>query len=282
MNKFNLLIVASLFLGATVSCNLFKSSSTPAYEPEVEKDIKSTPAMSQAEAENMIDGEWTVYSVKNKKVSGETRPYITFNSADHRIYGSNGCNIINGDYSLKDGASLQISNVISTMMACPDAPFEQAINAAIDKTRSFLIQKSGHESYLDMRDSAGKTLMVLRRHNMNFLNGSWKIVKIDDKAVKNPDVEMVIDIQEQRVHGNTGCNILNGALLIDPDKSNSIQFHNLATTKMMCPDTSTETSFLVALESVEFAKKGKHGTVLMYDKDNNPILVLEKIKPENE
>lgn len=282
MNKFNLFIVASVFIGATTSCNLFKSSSTPTYEPEVETDIKSTPSMSQADAENMIDGEWTVYSVNNKKVAGESRPYITFNSADHRIYGSNGCNVINGDYTLKNGSSIQISNVISTMMACPDAPYEQAINKAINDTRSFIIQKSGHESYLDLRDNAGKTLMVLRRHNMNFLNGSWKIVKIDDKAVKNPDVEMVIDIQEQRVHGNTGCNILNGSLLIDPDKSNSIQFQNLATTKMMCPDTATETSFLVALESVEFAKKGKHDTILMYDKDNNPILVLEKIKPENE
>ncbi len=282
MNKISVLIAASIFLGATASCSLFKSPSSTTYEPETEPAIKSTPSMSKAQAENIIDGEWTIYSVNNKKVSGENRPYITFNSTDHRIYGSNGCNIINGDYTVQDNASLQISNVISTMMACPDAEYEQAINQAIDKTRSFIVQKSGHESYLDMRDNAGKTIMVLRRHNMNFLNGSWKIVQIDDKPVKNPDVEMVIDIQEQRVHGNTGCNILNGSLLIDPDKSNSVQFQNLATTKMMCPDTSTETSFLVALESVEFAKKGKHDTVLMYDKNNNPILVLEKIKSENE
>lgn len=112
---------------------------------------------------------------------------------------------------------------------------------------------------------------------MGFLNGSWSVTQINGHHNDNSDVKLVIDIYEQHLHGNTGCNILNGDLMIDPDKSNSIQFSKIATTRMMCPDTKTETALLVALESVEYAKKGKNNTVIMLDKDNKPMLVLKRI-----
>ena len=194
-------------------------------------------------------------------------------SEDHRLYGSNGCNIINGDFTLSGNSKLKIGNVISTMMACPDAPYEQAINLALEATQSFDITKKGHEYYLELRDSRGNNLMTLRKHNMDFLNGTWEVSEI------NGDMQMVIDIQEQKLHGNTGCNIVNGSLMIDPDKSNSIQFQNLGTTRMACPEDimKGETALLVALESVEYAQKGKTGTVVMLDKNNAPVLVLKKV-----
>lgn len=82
-----------------------------------------------------------MYTVGGNKVTGETRPYFNFNMEDHRLYGSNGCNIINGDFTLSGNSKLKIGNVISTMMACPDAPYEQAINLALEATQSFDITK---------------------------------------------------------------------------------------------------------------------------------------------
>lgn len=257
------------------SCSIFKSHKQAVEEvTETVADDNDKKPTYKADA---ISGEWNVFSVNGKKVTGEERPYINFNMEDHRLYGSNGCNIINGDFSANDDSSIEIGNVISTMMACPDAPFESDINQALGNARYFSISKQGHEYYLVLMDSTHKSLMTLRRHNMDFLNGSWKVEEINGHDNDNEDVQMVIDIFEQRVHGNTGCNILNGELLIDPDKSNSIQFSNLATTRMMCPDMKTETAFLVALESVEFAKKGKGNTVVMTDKNNKPMLRLKKL-----
>ena len=168
------------------------------------------------------------------------------------------------------------------MMACPDAKFEQTFNKALDDVRYYSISKKGHEYFLDMKNSQKLTVMVLRKHNMDFLNGTWNVIEISGKKYNNPDMEMVIDIQEQRLHGNTGCNIVNGALTIDPDKSNSIQFMDLASTRMMCPEENmkAETAMLVALESVEYAQKGKNNTVIMSDKDNQPILILKKVEVE--
>lgn len=275
MKKLNLLITVTAAMVMTTSCSIFKSPKVAVDETPIENE-QSDMNQSAVNA-NAIAGEWIVFSVGGKRVTGEERPYINFNREDHRIYGSNGCNIINGDFTANDDSSLRIENMISTMMSCPDAPFEAGINLALDNARYFSVSKQGHEYYLVLLDSARKSIMTLRRHNMDFLNGSWKVVEINGHDNDNEDVQMVIDIFEQRIHGNTGCNILNGSLLIDPDKSNSIQFSSLATTRMMCPDTKTETAFLVALESVEFAKKGRNGTVIMTDKNNKPMLLLKRI-----
>lgn len=233
---------------------------------------------------SQLDGEWLVWTVGGKKVTGEARPYLNFSIAEGRIYGNNGCNTINGDFTTGAGQSLGISNVISTMMACADAPFESAINQALDNARYFTVSKKGHELYLDLLDSSKSTIMVLRRHNMEFLNGAWTPVEINGKANHNEEVRMVIDVPEQKLHGNSGCNLMNGSLLIDPDKNNSVQFLDIATTRMMCDRESmaTETALLVALESVEHARPGKNGNVVMTDKDGKTVLVLKHIKLSEE
>ncbi len=48
---------------------------------------------------------------------------------------------------------------------------------------------------------------------------------------------------------------------------------------MMCPEANmkAETALLVALESVEYAKKGKNDTVIMSDKNDQPIIILKKV-----
>lgn len=246
-----------------------------------EQPVQTVTTMKQSDA-SQLEGEWNVWTIGGKKVTGENRPYLNFSLSEHRVYGNNGCNTINGDFTTGQGQSLRISNVISTMMACADAPFEAAINQALDNIRFFSVGRQGHELYLDLLDANKKTIMVLRRHNMEFLNGAWTPIQIGNKSNDNTDVQMVIDIAEQKVHGHTGCNIMNGSLLIDPDKNNSIQFLDIATTRMMCDPASmaTETALLVALESVEHARPGKSDTVVMTDKDGKTVLVLKHIDIE--
>lgn len=283
MNRIRLISTAVIIAAITASCGVTKNN-TGNKNKTTTTTVVTQKQNSSKISSDALAGEWTVYTVGGNKVTGETRPYINFNMDDHRIYGSNGCNIINGNFELSGNSGLKIGNVISTMMACPDAPYERAINLALEAVQSFDITKKGHEYYLDLRDSRGSSLMTLRKHNMDFLNGTWEVTEINGKAYDNPDMQMVIDIQEQKLHGNTGCNIVNGSLMIDPDKSNSIQFQNLATTRMACPQEimKGETAMLVALESVEYAKKGKTGTVIMLDKNDTPVMVLKKVEVDRQ
>ena len=81
-----------------------------------------------------------------------------------------------------------------------------------------------------------------------------------------------------RLHGNVGCNIVNGMLLIDADKSNSIQFMQLITTMKSCPDQEREMAILIALEEVEQAQPVSDEMVVLADKNGKELLKLKKIE----
>ena len=281
MNKTVLIAAMSAIVVGLSSCGSLKKSNSTAVnvdnKVEESQDDQSIVPYSMED----LEGEWTISSVGGHKVTGENRPYVNFSLKDNRMYGSNGCNLINGGLIVK-GNNMSFDKVISTMMACADAPYEQAINLALENTRTYSISKRGHEFYLELKNGSKQTVMVLRKHNMDCLNGTWHIEEIDGQKYNLPDMQMVLDVQELRLHGNTGCNLVNGSLVIDPDKSNSIQFNNLASTRMMCDPESmkAETACLVALESVEFAKKGRHDTVQLFDKDNKVVMVIKKVEVE--
>ena len=227
-----------------------------------------------------LNGEWTIQEVHGEKVTGDERPYINFESATGNFYGSNGCNILNGDFTVKSGNKIEFANLISTMKMCANAPFETLINTSLAQASGFILDKSGNESYLKLTAKGNSTpLLVLRRHNLDFLNGAWRVISIDGHRVTAANMKFVIDINELSVHGNAGCNIMNGKIVIDPDSPNSIQFSNLITTRMMCPDIQQETEFLVALEEVTNCVNLGNGRVELRNRAGNEKIVILSIDP---
>ena len=98
--------------------------------------------------------------------------------------------------------------------------------------------------------------------------GGEKIVI--DETVKNLPV-LEIYIKEERVHGNTSCNTINGKIKVDESE---IKFYDIVTTEMACPD-NLEQRFLSALEKVTNYKIGKM-RLYLFD-DSKEIIVLRKI-----
>ena len=95
--------------------------------------------------------------------------------------------------------------------------------------------------------------------------------KIDiDETVKNLPV-LEIYVEDERVRGNTGCNVLNGNVEID---DNRISFSKIITTEMACPG-NLEQRFLSALLQVDNYKIEKL-RLHLYD-DNEDLLTLRKI-----
>lgn len=273
--RFHIGILAIVALVGTSSCQLMGTQKTKVPTKTTATEGATTTTNSLA----AVPGEWTIYSVDGRNITGDERPYITFDNTNHRFYGSNGCNTINGDYTI-DGNKITLSNVISTMRACPDAPFETAINLALDKVSTFAIARTGNESYMSLINRTGRTVLVLRKHNMDYLNGTWRVAEIQGKSVNpdtHPELQLVIDIPELRIHGNTGCNIVNGNLLIDPDKTDAMQFTDMATTRMACPDGALETEFLLAMEAVDRARPDGSNKVILMDERGKRVIVLQRI-----
>ncbi len=235
---------------------------------------------------NAIDGQWNVAEVGTSKIELEEEvPYITFDTASGSIYVFNGCNYLNGTYTLSDSNKISFGKVLSTMKYCADVPFDSEINAVVSDgtTLDAELKRIGQDSYLYLRSDRGHTVMTLRRHNMEFLNGNWLVTSIDGKAIDDEEANVFFDIHELKIHGNTGCNFFNGDIYIDPNRSNAIDFSKMGVTRMACPKTAQETAMLVALESTASAIAGRHESkVLLLDKNGKELMTLRRIPRSGE
>ena len=230
--------------------------------------------------DELCGGQWTIASVGDVTIEAEDdAPYVAFDRGG-RFYASDGCNIINGDYALRSDGTLALSNTLSTMKFCPDVEYSSAVAAILNGSTCITTdcRRIGQETYLYLKNDRGNTVMTLRRHNMEFLNGNWQVTSIDGKKIDDEEANIFIDIAELKVHGNTGCNFFNGELYIDPQRSNAIDFSNMGVTRMACPKQDQERAMLVALEEAASAVAGKNDdTVLIFNKTGRELLTLKRI-----
>ena len=232
-----------------------------------------------------VNGIWTLREIGGTTLSAakgdddENRPYINFDGRTGKFYANDGCNTINGEFRITQDGKLTINSLLSTLMMCPDAKYATEFKQGLANTVSCKFDEEVDENILILCDAKGNVLMKLARPETDFLNGSWTVKTIDGKAINNDAVRMVIDIPEMKIHGNTGCNVFNGSIFVDPDKNGSIQFKDVAVTRMMCPDIATETAFLVALEAVEYARL-VNGEAQLLNSSHKAVMTLSPLPLE--
>lgn len=276
-----------VFLGAAalIACTTACNSSKPVVAGPVATE---TPAQTYAAVHKILYGEWMVYKVGNQLVKGSERPYVIFdgeNTTDIpnviKLYANNGCNSINGTYKVSAGGQMQpATDFISTLRMCPDAPYEMGMTLALNNVRKYTLDKLGNDYILDMKGANDSTLMVLRKYDLNFINGAWAVTSINgQKVAENSGINLVIDTPEQKIHGNVGCNTMNGEIVINPDMQNSIGFKNMITTRMTCPEIATEQALLQALINVSTVSPfDDMAGANLKDEAGNTIIVLKRIQ----
>lgn len=226
--------------------------------------------------EKQLYGEWNILTINNKKVSTRERAYIHLDFINHRLYGNNGCNVINGDFSA-NANKISFSNIITTMMACHNATSEKVVMKALDDAASFKLLEKNKITYLHILNSRGSTIMTLRRQNLDFINGAWTVKEIDGTPTIDKEVRLVIDTEQLKIHGSTGCNIVNGTIYIDTDKNDAVQFQQLISTRKMCENMKTETALLVALEETCFCQKVSDNEIKLINDKGEVMVVLSRL-----
>lgn len=238
------------------------------------EDLKTyTP---QEIRQGVVKGDWAIEEVYGVPAVGEKAPFLKFVPKEKRVYGNNGCNVINATYiyNPKD-STLHFGEIASTMMMCAMTGITDAeINKALGDTEYYTWDVEDSEYYLHFYDKNGKKIMRLMHQNFDFLNGAWAIRAINDERVNVEDMKLVIDVDEGKIHGNTGCNILNGNMEIDMEQANSISFSSIGVTRMACPDMPYETRLLVALEEANAAKPISANEVLLFNAAGKQVLRL--------
>lgn len=300
--------LAALFLASAVGCSTMRSAKSrvqdtwgsitksdsrkeaQAVDNKVSTGELPTADLSALQTETMINriifGKWNIVKVGNDKVTGEDRPYIVFDSTAVnpfflKFYAYNGCNTINGMLTVTQGNSMgKVGEFASTLRLCHDARYEAGIGTALETVRSYKLEAAGSGDYtMSFINQSGKTTMVLSKNDMAFAEGAWLVTNIGQIEVKEGDMPspmmLVIDILEHKVHGSTGCNILNGNITTNPDVQNSIGFTDLITTRMACPNAGLEQQLSTALSRVVRVEQGKKGdSILLLDAAGNTVVRL--------
>lgn len=229
-----------------------------------------------------LSGDWAIEKVLGKEAVGESAPFIKFVPGENRIYGNNGCNIINGFYkSSYVDKTISFSNIATTMMMCGQTGITDVeIGQALALTQSYTVENSSDsESILRFYDAGGNVVMELMHRDFHFLDGTWAVKAIDGEPVHIEDMKIAMDVDENRMHGNTGCNIINGELETDMDSANSISFSKIAMTRMACPDSGWETRMTVALEEAITARKLKNDEIEFIGSNGKQVMLLKKTFP---
>ena len=275
------LLLAMLMAPATMDARKKKDKKMEKRGIKVENVVANVEQpMRDVEVTNpaqQLYGEWDIVMLRKKQVYTLERAYLYLDFAGgNKVYGCNGCNTINGVFQL-NGDNIRFTDFISTSESCRNVTNEKTIMHTLAEVRSFTLQSQYNAQYLNLMNAKGTVLMVLKRHNLDAMNGAWLVKEIDSENVSQLNMRMVIDAEMQTIHGDTGCNIINGVIAFDPSKDMAIQFEDLISTEHQCENIDYETALLLALERTESCKRINQNEMALLDNKGTIVIMLQRI-----
>lgn len=246
--------------------------------------LSSCGSSKNAATLSSISGEWNIIEVDGTAVvpaPGQEFPFIGFDTQTGKVYGNSGCNRMMGsfDVNAKPG-TIDLGAMGSTRMMCPDMTVEQNVLSALARVKKY---KTLGKDNMALCGSSNRPIVVLQKKaptvKLSELNGKWMIAEAYGKAIpegmeKQPFLEF--NVTEKTLHGNAGCNSINGGMVVDDKNPMSLSFPQLISTMMLCPDMTVEDNVLKALNSVRSFGKLAGGGIGLYDAEDTLVLVLKK------
>ena len=225
-----------------------------------------------------VNGEWNIVEINGRPVTAEKYPFIGIDAENKRVYGYSGCNRITGGIELNDKTGkIELGQMASTMMACPNMELERSVLDALASVNSI---KCSGKDVLTLYDEDKRPAVLLKKRFTEIpvadLQGEWRIAKIYGQSVPSggETPNLVFDIEARKVSGHTGCNRLMGGFKTDEANKKAISFPGVATTRMSCPDMTTENNILSALKGVRSFGRLENGNVALYSAGGDQIMEL--------
>ncbi len=94
--------------------------------------------------ESITEKYWKLTEIGGKTVipgSTQKEAHIILKTADSRMTGTGGCNVLGGTYTLEEPNRIRFSAIIRTQMACPDMDMEEALIQALETADSYHLQQ---------------------------------------------------------------------------------------------------------------------------------------------
>ena len=241
--------------------------------------LASCQATRHTTSSSIIEGEWNITDVNGSAVKAHPGPYIGFNTQENRVYGNSGCNKISGSFDFKGKkGQIKLGQMLSTMMACPDMKLEQSILQALNSVERI---KSLDKEHLALCDKNKKPLLQMERRfhtvPLSGIKGKWRIVTILGENISVSDQTSFVnfDTDNSHISAFAGCNRLSGS--IKSGEKNTLTISNVVSTRMACPDMTTEQNVLTALGQVGSFGISLNGNLLLFSARGNAVMELMRI-----
>lgn len=231
-----------------------------------------------------INGEWNIVEINGSAVApsqDQSRPFIGFDTTTGRVHGSSGCNRMMGSFDVNAKAgTIDLGQMGSTRMMCADMTIEQNVLNALAQVKGY---KKVGKAGVALCNAANRPVLVLEKKaadvKIALLKGEWLISEVNNEPVstemeKQPFI--AFNLKEKRIHGNAGCNLINGGFETNDANALSITFPAVAVTMMACPAMETEDKIMKALNEVKSFGALAGGGVGLYSADETLLLVLTK------
>lgn len=110
------------------------------------------------------------------------------------------------------------------------------------------------------------------------LDGKWNVIEVKgEKLLEEGLPQMNFNIPENKLNGNTGCNLFNTTIALDSDDVSSITINPAAATLMACPNMDVEGKVLQSMEQVKGVKAGENDNEMcLVDQNGNVLFVLSR------
>lgn len=235
-----------------------------------------------------LEGEWNIIEIDGSTVvpaDHQPFPYLGFNTENKQFFGSSGCNRMSGVYTLgKKAGKIDLGQVAGTMMMCMDMKLEEQVLDMLGRVKGFEVK--GEQVVLYGKSS--KPIAILDKKELPteaaLLSATWSVHKIGGELVRDLLAEgredypfIVLDLEQNSITGNAGCNNIMGQIVINTAVEHSLSFPNVASTRMACPQLDLEGKVLQAISKVVTYKLSPSKSQLsLLDIAGEEILVLNK------
>lgn len=228
-----------------------------------------------------LAGEWNIVDVNGEAVSADAKPFLGLDMAGKRLYGNAGCNRVMGvvEYDSVQPGKIRFTSVGATRMMCPEMETEGKVLAALDKIAGY----SGTEDKLVLVDAEGNNVMTMAKRkaaevSLNSLEGEWTLVSVGGETLGEMENTpfLAFNVAEKRVHGNAGCNTVNGNLVQEEGNPVSLKFDQMISTMMSCPNMDAEGKIMEALGKVRSFAIDADGNLSLLDENGQEVAGLEK------
>ena len=104
---------------------------------------KTVPQPADPEITEITGIYWKLIELNGSEITGNNKinkePHFILIKEKDRITGTGGCNIFNGSYTIEKGGRIYFSEMITTMMSCPDMSIERKFMEILAKCDNYTI-----------------------------------------------------------------------------------------------------------------------------------------------